>query len=299
MRGDGGNQNRKLELTRILCASRFTIPDTAGMSPDPACNHTDTMSSKPNQPSCTCDFSYPLVSSISFSCSSPFFLFLVHNSTIIAEHKVESSLSISPYHDHELTPSTALHWAQHTLSAAYTEYTIHRVQQTLSTAYSHDCLSSLNSPDYKLTPECCSSFRPHAFLQIDRHQPALHKSFKGKVTSLQSYGSELANWLREFHKRPACLPSTVSTSTTSNSSFTLARSKPARASPNSLDHSLGVHQLVHSIMAPTSASLTSLYHGLQVHLQTRCITASKCISEFTRSRPESASPNSLDRSLGV
>jgi len=46
-------------------------------------------------------------------------LFLVHNSTIIAEHKVTSSLSISPWHDHELTPSTA-----------YTEYSIHR-----STAY--------------------------------------------------------------------------------------------------------------------------------------------------------------------
>jgi len=41
-------------------------------------------------------------------------LFLVHNSTIIAEHKVKSSLSISPCHDHELT-----------LSTAYTEYSTH------------------------------------------------------------------------------------------------------------------------------------------------------------------------------
>jgi len=39
--------------------------------------------------------------------------------------------------------------------------------------------------------------------------------------------------------------------------------------------------------------------GLQVHLQTRLITASTCISEFTRSWPPSASPNSLDHGLQV
>jgi hypothetical protein len=42
-----------------------------------------------------------------FSSSSPISLFLVHNSTIIAEHKVKSSLSISACHNHELTPSKA------------------------------------------------------------------------------------------------------------------------------------------------------------------------------------------------
>jgi len=40
------------------------------------------------------------------------------------EHKVKSSLPISPCHDHELT-----------LSAAYTECSIHRVKHTPSTAY--------------------------------------------------------------------------------------------------------------------------------------------------------------------
>jgi len=34
-------------------------------------------------------------------------LFLIHNSTIIAEHKVKSSLTTSLCQDHELTPSTA------------------------------------------------------------------------------------------------------------------------------------------------------------------------------------------------
>jgi len=57
-------------------------------------------------------------------------LFLIQNSTIIAEHKVESSLSISPCHDHELTPHTAytsysIHLIQHTPHTAYTSYSIH------------------------------------------------------------------------------------------------------------------------------------------------------------------------------
>jgi len=123
-RGDGGNHHEQLELRRISCASQFTVPDTAGISPDPVCNYTNKISFQPNQASRTPDFSYPLVSSKSFSSSSSISLFLVLNSNIITEHKVKLSLSISPCHYHELTPSTA-----------YTEYSIHRVQHTLSTAY--------------------------------------------------------------------------------------------------------------------------------------------------------------------
>jgi len=108
-----GNHHEKLGLKRISSECQFTIPDTAGTSPDLACNITDTRSSQPNQASHTPDFSYPLVIT-SFQSSSPISLSLVHNSTIIAEHKVKSSLFMSPCHDHELTPSTA-----------YTEYSIH------------------------------------------------------------------------------------------------------------------------------------------------------------------------------
>jgi hypothetical protein len=43
----------------------------------------------------------------------------------------------------------------------------------------------------------------------------------------------------------------------------------------------------------------SLDPGFQVYLQTRSITASKCISKLARSRPPSASPNSLDPGLQV
>jgi len=57
IRGDGGNHHEKLGLKRILCASQFTIPDTAGTSPDLAGNNTDTWPSKPNQASRTPAFS--------------------------------------------------------------------------------------------------------------------------------------------------------------------------------------------------------------------------------------------------
>jgi len=161
MGADGGNHHEKLGLKRISCASQFTIPSTAGTSPNPECNYTDTRSSQPNQASHTPDFSYPLVSSTSFSLSSPISFFLIHNSKIITEYKVKLSLSISPCHDHELTPSTAyteysIHRVQHTPSTAYTESSIHQVQHTPST---QDCLSSLHSHDYELTPECSFSFR--------------------------------------------------------------------------------------------------------------------------------------------
>jgi len=84
MRGDRGNHHEKLGLKRISCANQFTIPDTAGMSPDLEGNISDTRSDKPNQASRTPDFSYPLISSISFS-SSPISLFLLHNTTIITD----------------------------------------------------------------------------------------------------------------------------------------------------------------------------------------------------------------------
>jgi len=116
MRGVGGNHHEKLGLKRISCASQFPIPDTEGTSPDPACTITNMRSSQPNQASRNPDVSYLLASTTSFSSSSPISLLLVPNSNIITEHQVKLSLSISPCHDHELTPSTA-----------YTEYSIHRV----------------------------------------------------------------------------------------------------------------------------------------------------------------------------
>ena len=106
----GGNRDEKLVLKRIPCASQFTIPDKAGSTPNPVGKNTDMRSSKPYQASHTPDFLYPLVSSIFV----PIFIPHLSFSTIITEHKVMLSLSISPCHDNKLT-----------LSTAYTEYGIY------------------------------------------------------------------------------------------------------------------------------------------------------------------------------
>jgi hypothetical protein len=50
---------------------------------------------------------------------------------------------------------------------------------------------------------------------------------------------------------------------------------------------------------PPSTSLSSLHLGLQVHVQTRSIPASQCISNLDRSLPPSASLSSLDLGLQV
>jgi len=98
--GHGSNHWEKLELKRSSCPSQFTILDTAGTTPNQECNYTDRMSSKSNRASCTPNFRYLVISSQWFSSSSPIFLFLVHNSIIISEPKVKSSLSILLGHDH-------------------------------------------------------------------------------------------------------------------------------------------------------------------------------------------------------
>jgi hypothetical protein len=81
-----------------------------------------------------------------FSIFVPIFIPYLSFSTIIAEQKVKSSLSLCPWHDQELTLRTvyteySIHRVQHTPSTAYTEYSIHRVQRTPSTACTQDGLS--------------------------------------------------------------------------------------------------------------------------------------------------------------
>jgi len=143
-----------------------------------------------------------------------------------------------------------------------TGYSIHRVQHTPSTASTEDCLSSLHSHDYELTPECSFSFRRTSL--HDRPPSASSPwELKGKVTLSHSHGCELTNWWIESH-HPVRRPSTAS-----KYSSNLARSRPSSASPNSLDH------------------------GIQVHLHTPSITASKCISKLARLRPTSSHEHDL------
>jgi len=120
---------------------------------------------------------------ISHNCSNPPYCFhldppsLSFLSTTLPssqEHKVKSSSSISPCHQHEFT-----------LCATYAEHSINIVQHTPSTAYTYDHLSSLHSHNFKLTSKwSCSIW--HTSLPIDRHRPVLHQSFKVKVTSSHS-----------------------------------------------------------------------------------------------------------------
>jgi len=108
-------------------------------------------------------------------------LFLVHNSTIIAEHKVKSSPAISMLR-----------------SLVITKYSVHRAQHTPSTASTQVCLSSLHSCNYDWTPECSSCFR-RASLQ-DQPPPASSPwEPKGMVTSSHSHGYESTNWRIESH----------------------------------------------------------------------------------------------------
>jgi len=87
--------------------------------------------------------------------------------------------------------------------------------------------------------------------------------------------------------------STGSRLTASKYSSILAQLCPSSASLDSHDHSLRIVKL-------TRLRLPCSHHdGLQVHLQTGMISASKCIPDLARSRPPNASSNLLDHSLQV
>jgi len=91
-------------------------------------------------------------------------------------------------------------------------------------------------------------------------------------------------------QHPACRPSTDS-----KYSSNLARSRPPSGSPNSITCGLQVHLPTHSITASKCISKLSWLwppsshdHGLQVYT-----------TKLTQLQPPSASPNSLDRGLKV
>jgi len=197
------------------------------------------------------------------------------------------------------------HRVQHTPSTAYTEYSIHRVQHTPSTAYTE------YSTHWVL-------HTPHTASSQDWLSPTPSQSLRSQRTMLYSilYIPTITSWTMN-RVSAAVAPSswsTASRSTTSKYSSNLdrswppsassnsldhglqlhlwvTRSRPPSASPNSLDHGLQVHLSV-SRSQPPSASPNSLNHGLQVHLwvqldlglqvhlETHTITASKCIPEL-------------------
>jgi len=155
---------------------------------------------------------------------------------------------------------------------------------------------------------------------IDRHWTRSPWELKSKVTLSESHGCELTNrWKESQH--PARRPSTASKYSSKLARLrppcshhhglqvhlqtrSIAASKyisnitplrPPSASPNSLDRSLRVRM----IRAFKCISPNSLYHGLQLHLQTCLITASKCSSKLAWLPPWNVSPNSFNYGLLV
>jgi len=200
------------------------------------------------------------------------------------------------------------HQAQHTPSTVHTEYCIHRVLHHPKI----DCLplpASLSA----LSGPCCTQFftfprlrvnqwiesqllshLPPDLLPPDRplqSTPAISIDHSLSVL-LQTRSITASKCISEFNLISAskCI-SKIALSRPPCASLSSTWSRPPSASPNSLYHGLQVH-LSDTWSRPPNASPNSLYHGLQVylwvqlnlglqmHLQTRSITASKCISEL-------------------
>ena len=115
---------------------------------------------------------------------------------------------------------------------------------------------------------------------------------------------------RSITSRSTAFRSIASRSTTSKYTSNLDRSWPPGVSPNtqfrlpsaslsSLDLGLQVHYQTRSITASKCISEFTPSLGIQVHLQTHWILASKCISEFTQCQSPRASPNTLEHGLQV
>jgi len=297
MRGDGGNHHEKLRLKRISCVSQFTDSDTAGASSEPACNYTDTRSSNPiwqavplisHIPSYPPHCSHRHPPSLSFSSTT---LPSLQN-TKLSHPSLSLHVLIMSWHRVQQTPSTSIHWVQHTPTTASTQ----------------DCLSSLHSHDYELTPECSFSFWRAS---LHNRPPSASSAWelRGKVTLSHSHGCELTNWWKEsqhsvrlpstaFSSRPDSLDYglQVCTIMASKCISKLAPSLPPSVSLKSLDYGLETCSIKSSKCiskhAPSwslSASLSSLDHGLQVYLEIHLITASKCISKLARSLHQSVS----------
>jgi len=124
MRGDGGNHHEKLGHREFRV--RGNLPSLIWQVQVPIRRVIRTIQGLPNPikqviPRVSHILLYPPHCSHIHLPSLPF---SSTTCTIIAEYKLMPSLSISPCHDLELTPSTCIHRVQHTLSTAYTKYSI-------------------------------------------------------------------------------------------------------------------------------------------------------------------------------
>jgi len=196
--------------------------------------------------------SHHLPPSLSFLCTTQ----LSSQNTKSSHPSLSLHAMIMSWHRVQTYTEYSIHHVQHTPSTAYTKYSIHQVQHTPSTAYTkysihqvqhtQDFSSSIHSHDYELTSECSFSYL-RASLHNWLPSTSLPWEVKGKVTLSHSHVCESTNWWIES-QHPARRPSTTSKylsnlarSQPPKCISTLARLQPPTASPNSLDHDLGVH----------------------------------------------------------
>ena len=152
-----------------------------------------------------------------------------------------------------------------------------------STASTQDCLSSLYSHNYKLTPECNFNFW-RAYLHDWRPPASSPCELTGKVTSSHSHSCKLTNWwIRSQHPVHNLL-------TASRYSTDLARSWTSSASPKSLDNGLHLYLVSYTILASMCMSefimisackcfIEWLNIDHQMHRQTRSIVTAECMSQ--------------------
>jgi len=128
---------------------------------------------------------------------------------------------------------------------------------------------------------------------------SLSSTWSGPSTASLSYSISACKWIS---KAAQSWPPSASLSngiTSCNYISKLTRLWPASAPQCSLDHGLQVHLQTRPITAswfarssPPDASPNLLDYGLQVDLWVHSITASQCISKLTPSRPPCAYPSS-------
>jgi len=156
----------------------------------------------------------------------PSLSFLSTTLPLSQEHKVKSSLSISPCHHHELT-----------LSAAYTEYSIHRVQNTPRMVCRPFILTisswPLNVASAPAVPPYWSTATSQFSIWASKVKSPCHfPMVASKLTDELSPGTPSIDRLQVLVQS--------SSITASKCISKLAQSRPPRASPNSLNHGLRV-----------------------------------------------------------
>ena len=146
-----------------------------------------------------------------------------------------------------------------------TEYNIHRVPHSPKIVYLAFIRMIMSWPPNVAST---SSVPPH---MIDCHQQALHENSKVQSPGHIPTG---ASWLTDAKRL---------------STLGAVHRLPLSTRPNSPHYGLQVLTIMSSksiytlaLSQSRSASLRSVYHGLQMYLQTRSITASNCISRLAR-----------------